>query len=71
MNGGSHRGRGPTAPLERRRDELTATLVEVALIYRQVFGPAASLQYAVLAHIKAEVAERIIEGPCRRPPLET
>ena len=66
MNGGGHRGRGPTARLERRHDELTATLVEVALIYRQVFGPAASLQYAVLAHIKVEVAERVFQGRCRR-----
>jgi hypothetical protein len=70
MKGGGHRGRRPTFPLERRRDELSATLVEVALIYRQVFGPAASRQYAVLAGIKAAVAQRIFEGRCRRQALE-
>ena len=71
MKGDARRGRRPTERLERRHDELTAMLVEVALIYRQVFGPAASLQYAVLADIKAEVAERIIEERCRRRPLES
>lgn len=71
MKGGGQKGRRPTEPMERRRDELTAMVVEVALIYRQVFGPAASLQYVALADIKAEVAGRIFLDRCRRRPFES
>lgn len=71
MRNGGQKGRRPSDPPERRRDETTAMIVEVALIYRQVFGPAASLQYVVLAHIKAEVAERIFQDHCRRRPFES
>jgi hypothetical protein len=64
-------GRRPADPLERRRDELTAMFVDVALIYRQVFGLDASLQYVVLARIKAEVAARIFQDRCRRRPFQS
>lgn len=71
MSSAGQKGPRPSEPLERRRDETTAMVVDVALIYRQVFGPAASLQYVVLAHIKAEVAERIFQDHCRRRPFES
>lgn len=69
MRGGGKTAHRPSDPQDRRRDETTAMFVDVALIYRQVFGPAACVQYVVLAHIKAEVAARIFQDRCRRRPF--
>ena len=54
-------------PLERRHDAVTAALIEVALIYKRVFSPAACIHYLALCEVKGDTVARILNDHHRHP----
>ena len=58
---------GSRVPLERRRDRVTSTLIDVAIIYRRVFSPSACRDYLTMAQVKPEIIARVLANQCRHP----
>lgn len=52
--------------VERRSDHVKAMQVDVVLIYCDVFGYPACIQYFLLADIDAELGSRLLHRRCRR-----
>jgi hypothetical protein len=69
MTGGMSRGRCVNAPYERRSDRIAAMVVDVAVIYANVFGRNACLSYFAMAGIEEAICKRIFARHCRRRPL--
>jgi hypothetical protein len=56
-------------PLERRHDTVTATVIEVAIIYKRIFSRAACKDYLALCGVPAEIAVRILNNQHRHDPI--
>lgn len=54
---------------EARHDRVLADVIEVGVIYWEVFGTSAATQYLLVCSVHAQIVERVLHGLRRRGDL--